>query len=189
MSAVDALSIIQRQFSSPSLMNLEPEPRASQCITQGDGGGSGGDKGAELRQISPEGVTLSQPKQPTICVGQPFTNNDEHKDYYLPVLPSLQSINLSPDHHHSKRLLRRISEESAFEAANGMTAFVDHADFRQGSSSSSKPQGPQYHESGLGDVGFDEEDDNCEFLLDEGLARDGLYRGISVPIPVILYYT
>jgi hypothetical protein len=176
MSAVDALSIIQRQFSTSPSMNLEPEPTASHCITEGDGG----DKGAELRQISPEGVTLSQPKQPTLFVG----HNGEHKDYYVPVLPSIQSNNLSPDHHHSKRLLRRISEESAFETANGMTAFVDHADFRQGSPSSSKPRGPQYHGGGLGDVGFDEEDDDSELLLDEGLARDGLYRGIS---PVISF--
>ena len=33
--------------------------------------------------------------------------------------------------------------------------------------------------SGLGDVGFVENDDDYEFLLDEALARDGLYRGMS----------
>ena len=40
------------------------------------------------------------------------------------------------------------------------------------------PRRPQYYGSGLGDVGFVENDDDYEFLLDE-LARDGLYRGMS----------
>ena len=49
------------------------------------------------------------------------------------------------------------------------------------------PRRPQYYGSGLGDVGFVENDDDYEFLLDETLARDGLYRGMfsvisSLPI-------
>ena len=41
------------------------------------------------------------------------------------------------------------------------------------------PRRPQYYGSGLGDVGFVEKDDDYEFLLDEALARDGLYRGMT----------
>lgn len=135
-------------------MNLESEVRATEL----DGG--------ELHK----GVT--------VCFGRNTANGatNFNKDDVSRLLPSLQPINLSPDRYNSKRLLRRISEEFAFETANGMTS-VDHADFRQGSSSN-KPRGPHYYGSGLGDVRFDEDEDDYELLLDEGLARDGLYRGI-----------
>ena len=56
-------------------------------------------------------------------------------------------------------------------------AFVD---FQQGSTSNTiDPRRPQYYGSGLGDEGFVEEDEDYELLLDEALARDGLYRGMS----------
>ena len=45
----------------------------------------------------------------------------------------------------------------------------------------------QYYGSGLGDVGFVEEDEDYEFLLDEALARDGLYRGIFCNLIPILH--
>ena len=80
--------------------------------------------------------------------------------------------------------MRRISEEFDLETTDEMT-FVEHNDFQQGSSSN-RPQGSQDYGSGLGDTSFVEDDDDYEFLLDEGLARDGLYRGMSVSIPVIL---
>ena len=74
--------------------------------------------------------------------------------------------------------LRCISEEFDLETADEM-AFVD---FQQGSTSNtSDPRRPQYYGlgSGLGDEGFVEEDEDYELLLDEALARDGLYRGMS----------
>ena len=67
-------------------------------------------------------------------------------------------------------------------------AFVD---FQQGSTSNNNttdPQRPQYYGSGLGDVGFIEDDDDYEFLLDEALARDGLYRGMSFCNLIPIYY-
>jgi hypothetical protein len=89
------------------------------------------------------------------------------------VLPSLQSINLFPDHH---------SEEFDLETTTDEMTFVEHNDFQQGSASNEPQQRPQYYGSGLGDASFVEDDDDYEFLLDEGLARDGLYRGMSVSI-------
>ena len=108
------------------------------------------------------------------------------------LFPSLQSINLSSErhhYHHHKRLLRRISEEFDLETADEMT-FVEHNnDFQQGSTSN-EPQGPQqYYGSGLGDASFveDDDDDDYELLLDERLAREGLYRGMSIYLfPIIL---
>ena len=41
-------------------------------------------------------------------------------------------------------------------------------------------QKSQYYGSGPGDASFVEDDDDYEFLLDEALARDGLYRGMSL---------
>lgn len=154
-------------------MNLEPELRASHCITDE----------AESRQGHPKQSSLSQPKS---CIGHSTLSfireyNSRAKDYVPKVLPSLQPINLSSDHCNSKRLLKRISEEFVPESANGMM-LVDHGDYRQGSSPN-MPRGPQYYE-----VNFDEDDeDEYELLLDERLARDGLYRGMSVSILVILY--
>ena len=57
----------------------------------------------------------------------------------------------------------------------------ENSQFRQGSST--KPQGgPQYYgafgsRDGSTTFDFDEDDDDYEVLLDEGLAADGLYRG------------
>lgn len=98
-------------------------------------------------------------------------------------------LNHSPEetthHNHSiKKSLRSISE---VETADEM-AFVD---FQQGSTSNNNttdPQRPQYYGSGLGDVGFIEDDDDYEFLLDEALARDGLYRGMSFCNLIPIYY-
>jgi len=58
--------------------------------------------------------------------------------------------------------------------------FVEHDDFQQGSTSNEpqvEQQRHQYYGSELGDANFVDDDDDYEFLLDEGLARDGLYRG------------
>ena len=116
-------------------------------------------------------------------VGNHPTSNDEYnrrsKAYHVSrVLPSLRSINSSPErHHHSKRLLRRISED--LETTADEMTFVEHNDFQQGSASNGPQQRPRYYGSGLGDASFVEDDDDYEFLLDERLARDGLYRGMS----------
>ena len=91
------------------------------------------------------------------------------------VLPLNHSPEETTHHNHSiKKSLRSISE---VETADEM-AFVD---FQQGSTSNNPtdPQRPQYYGSGFGDVGFIEDEDDYEFLLDEALARDGLYRGMS----------
>ena len=68
--------------------------------------------------------------------------------------------------------------------------FVEHNDFQRGSTSNEPQQQrhpSQYYGSGLGDASFVEDDDDYEFLLDEGLARDGLYRGIYLSLLFILY--
>lgn len=132
---------------------------------------------------------LHRPRRPR-CVGgigsHPTSNEYNWRSKVYHVSRVLQSTNFSPErHHHSKRLLRRISEEFDLETADEMT-FVEHNDFQQGSTSN-EPRGPQqYYGSGLGDASFVEDDDDYEFLLDEGLARDGLYRGMSVYISIIL---
>ena len=119
----------------------------------------------------------------TSCVGgignHPSSNGEYN--WRSKVHPPLQSINFSPErHHHSKRLLRRISEEFDLEMTADEMAFVEHNDFQRSSASNNEPQGPQYYGSGLGDSSFvEEDDDDYEFLLDEALARDGLYRGLS----------
>ena len=121
-----------------------------------------------------------------VSVGGHQTSNGEYnwrsKVYSVSrALPSLQSINLSPERcHHSKTLLRRISEEFDLETTVDDMTFVEQNDFQQGSTSNEPQQRPQYYGSGLGDASFVEDEDDYEFLLDEGLARDGLYRGISV---------
>ena len=106
--------------------------------------------------------------------------NGRFKVYHAPrILPSLQSINKK--HYHSNTLLRRISEEFDFETTADEMTFVEHNDFQQGSTSSEPQQRPQNYGSGLGEASFLEvDDDDYEFLLDEGLARDGLYRGMSL---------
>jgi hypothetical protein len=63
--------------------------------------------------------------------------------------------------------------------------FVEHDDFQQGSTSNEpqlEQQRHQYYGSGLGDANFVDDDDDYEFLFDEGLARDGLYRGIYLSL-------
>ena len=109
-------------------------------------------------------------------IGNHPTSNGEYrrpKVHVSSVQLSLQSIN----HHHPKRLLRRISEEFDLETTAEEMTFVEHNDFQQGSASN-EPQ--QRYGSGLGDASFVEDDDDYEFLLDEGLARDGLYRGMPL---------
>lgn len=196
MSAVDDLSYLQR-FATFSLMNLKTDSRS----TGGSGGGDGG--GQEYPSVTVTPFKPSQPKQQTSGIGGhsvSFINNNGHnwqaKDYYVSrVLSSLQP-DISSDHYnesrrfisnpHSRGLLR-ISEELDLETTNDMM-FVEHDEnshFQQGSSSS-KPQRPQYCGTGLDSASFDEDDDDYEILLDEGLARDGLYRGISVSICIIL---
>ena len=52
---------------------------------------------------------------------------------------------------------------------------------------SAEPQKSQYYGSGLGDASFVEDDDDYEFLLDEVIAGDGLYRGMfSVILSLIV---
>jgi hypothetical protein len=125
---------------------------------------------------------IDHSKQHT-CFGNHPSSNGEYnwrsKNYHVSrALPPLPSIKLFPErhYHHSKRLLKRIPEEFDLETAGEMT-FVERNDFQQGSTSNNEPQRPHYYGTGLGDVSFVEEDDDYEFLLDEALARDGLYRG------------
>ena len=54
------------------------------------------------------------------------------------------------------------------------------------------PERPQYYDfygNGLGDANFVEDYDDLEFLSNEALAlaRDGLYRGMSSVIYIILH--
>ena len=52
------------------------------------------------------------------------------------------------------------------------------------------PERPQYYDfygNGLGDANFVEDYDDLEFLSDEALAREGLYRGMSSVIYIILH--
>ena len=59
---------------------------------------------------------------------------------------------------------------------------IEHNDLQQGSQAASNDepqQRPQYDGSGLGDASFVEDDDDSEFLLDEALAREGLYWRMS----------
>ncbi|KAF8797555.1 hypothetical protein BYT27DRAFT_7204351 [Phlegmacium glaucopus] len=131
----------------------------------------------------------------------PPLNNSKHnrRDYISRVLPSLPPLNFfSPDHlalshngsrrsqHIKRKLLKRVPEELDFESVDNM---LEHDDFLQGSTSTKllQPQGPQYYgafgsengsaTSGFGEDGDDLSDDDYELLLDERLARDGLYRG------------
>ena len=132
---------------------------------------------ANLRRINPEGpgVSVSPYRQ------QPWhpTSIRSKAPHLSRVLPPLHSINVSPEgHHHSKRLLSRISEEFDLESTADEMTFVEHNDFQQGSVSNEPQQRPQYYGSGLGDASLVEDDDDYEYLLDEALARDGLYRGM-----------
>ena len=115
------------------------------------------------------------------------TSNGEYS-WRSKVYSPPQSTNLSPERHRSKRLLKPISEEFDLEtAADEMTMTIEHNDFQQGSSSNDEPrQRPQYG-SGFGDTSFVEDDDDYEFLLDEALARDGLYRGMSSVIIFVIF--
>ena len=155
-----------------------------------------------IRKVSRRCLRIDSLRVSTTCVGgignHPTSNGEYNwqskKVHHVSsrrALPSLQFINLSPErhHHHSKRLLKRISEEFDLETADEMTFVVErNNDFQQGSTSS-EPQGPQqYYGSGLGDASFVENDDEYEMLLDEGLAREGLYRGMSC-IYLFPYYS
>ena len=182
-------------------MNLKTNSRS----TDG-GGGDGGKSGQEYPSVTVSPLKPSQPKQQTSGIGShsvSFINNNGHnwqaKDYYVSrILSSLQPTDLSPDRYNesgrfisnppSRGLLRRIAEELDLETTNDMM-FVEHDEnshFQRGSSST-KPQRPQCYGTGLGNASFDEGDDDYELLLDEGLARDGLYRGISVSTCIILF--
>ena len=55
---------------------------------------------------------------------------------------------------------------------------------------SHKTSAQYYGTVGLGDASFVEDDDDYEFLLDEALARDGLYRNMSsVILSLIILFT
>lgn len=159
------------RFGTSSLMNLKTK--------------LGGSTGAELCQIPEERLVTASPfklsQQTTVNDDHPATSSPSFRDHYITgVLPSLQHLELSPDRYNgSRRLiskshsLRRISEEVDIAADDMM--FDSH--FSQGSCST-RLRGPQYYGSELGNTNFNEDDDDYELLLDERLARDGLYRGL-----------
>ena len=128
-------------------------------------------------------LPIGYSKHQRLC-NNPTEYNWRSKVYHVSrAHPPPQSINLSPgrlNHRDSKRLLRRISEEFDLETTADEMTFVENNDFQQGSTSNEPQQRPQYYGSGLGDASFVEDDDDYEFLLDEALARDGLYRGMSL---------
>ena len=130
-------------------------------------------------RVSRRCLRISQSLDTNHCIGNHSTYSTPNSEYNRSrVLPSLQSINLSPERHHCKRLLRRISED--LETTADEMTFVEHSDFQQGSASNEPQQRPQYYGNGLGNASFVEDGDDYEFLLDEGLAREGLYRGMSL---------
>jgi len=134
----------------------------------------------------------------------PSSNNGKHnwriKDYKLEVPPYLQPTDLSPDRyssavghnesrrsqHTERKSLNRVPEELDLQSVDNMP---EDDDFRQGSTSTKlvQPQGPQYYGAFGSEygIGFGEDgdlDDDYELLLDEDLAREGLYRGMSIYI-------
>ena len=94
----------------------------------------------------------------------------------------LPPINLSASRYSSavrrKRLLKRIAEELDLESGDNMR-YDENAQ-----ASSTMPRGPQYYHgafgSELGNTSFEDDEDDFELVLDEELARDGLYRGMMV---------
>lgn len=189
--ALSPIKILQRRFIAAfSLMNskaMETEFMASRHGGGGDGGGSGERTrvDSELGDITASLTYPSQPKQHFTGAGtlsSPFINNNGQQDYVSKVLPSTDRYNLATRgnsycNKSSSRpqWLKSISEELDLGSADDMMDHDEHDDnpqFRQGSSS----QGPQYYGATTFDIR--EDDDDFEFLLDEELARDGLYRGI-----------
>ena len=87
----------------------------------------------------------------------------------------LPPINLSASRYSSavrrKRLLKRIAEELDLESGDNMR-YDENAQ-----ASSTMPRGPQYYHE-LGNTTFEDDEDDFELVLDEELARDGLYRGM-----------
>lgn len=178
--AIDDLLVFERRFTA----SLSPS-KGMGTETRPSHGGGGVDQ-----QYPEQGVTRFQQTSPVrglVGTGEhsgssslSFINNTGEHNWRTKsdkVLPSLRPIDLSPGRYNeprrsaSRSYLKRITEE--LDSGDTMS---EPDDFREGSSSAK----PHYYGSTA--FGFSEDDDDDEFLLDEELAKDGLYRG-KRPLP------
>lgn len=175
--AIDDLLVLKRRFTaSPSPpKGMGTETRASRGTDGGGGGGVDPEQGVTRFQQTSFVRGLVGTGEHSGSSSSSFINNTGEHNWRTKsdkVLPSLRPIDLSPSRYNEPRRsasrshLKRIAEE--LDSGDTMS---EPDDVREGSSSAK----PQYYGSTA--FGFSEDDDDEEFLLDEELAKDGLYRG------------